>query len=94
MRNERYLPALTTPVIRYVPEPLTGDNIDTSWMLFKMFFKRWENTAVGPWASGLADDIFCVPMPTLTRCCLKGGECKTERKGPSLNKGDVDQLYL
>lgn len=62
MRNERYLPALTTPVMRYVPEPLTGDNIDISRM-FSDALQTTGNTAVGPSASGQAGDtIFCAPM--------------------------------
>lgn len=61
MRNECYLPALTTPVTCHVLEPLTGANIDICWM-FSDALQTTENIAVGPPAFGLADDTFCTPM--------------------------------
>lgn len=64
MRNERYLPALTTPVMRYVPEPLTGVGglILTYAGCFSDPLQTTQNTAVGLSASGQADDTFCAPM--------------------------------
>lgn len=61
MRNERYLPALTTSVMRYVVEPLTEANIDKCWM-FSDALQTTENTAVGPPGSGQAENTFCAPM--------------------------------
>lgn len=63
MRNECYLPALTTPVTCHVLVLLTGANIDICWMCSNAL-QTTENIAVGPSAFGLADDTFCAAMHT------------------------------